>query len=483
MTEYPDCVLVIEDDEDARANLRDILEMDAFRVEMAVSCQMALARTNWQDVGIIILDRRLPDGSAEELLPNLRELAPDAAVVIITGDADLDGVVAALREGAIDYLLKPVKPDLLRNTLQQIRQRQHLLYEKRRSEHAFRVLVEAANCMIVIVRQDRGIAYFNPFAEELTGFKASQVHGRSIDAVLVSAGPAVEGMLGRVWSEQTLRDVEWPVLCRDGSQAQLLWNLRLLPDYGGSPAVLAIGQDITSLKLAQTRALQAERLAAIGQMMAGLAHESRSALQRASSYLEMLELELGDRPEAIELVRRTQKAQGQLHKLYEEVRGYAAPIVPDLAWWPLAEIWREAWELLAPQRRQRDCRVVELAGTRGVICRVDRFRLVQVFRNLLENSLAATEGPVRVEIDCRPALLGEDRALEIVLRDNGSGLNRDQQQRIFEPFYTTKPQGTGLGMSIAQRIVEAHGGTLSLAVEQPAVGTELHLTLPAPPRS
>ena len=169
--------------------------------------------------------------------------------------------------------------------------------------------------------------------------------------------------------------------------------------------------------------------------------------------------------------------------MYEEVRGYAAPIVPDLAWWPLAEIWREAWELLGPQRRPRDCRLVELTGARDVSCRVDRFRMVQVFRNLLENSLAATTGPVLVEIDCRAVLLGTEHGVEIVIRDNGSGLNREQRQRIFEPFYTTKPQGTGLGMAIAQRIIEAHGGTLSLAAEQPAVGSELRITLPTPPES
>src|SRR5271165_4957489 len=92
------------------------------------------------------------------------------------------------------------------------------------------------------------------------------------------------------------------------------------------PAILTIGQDITYLKQAQQQALQAERLAAIGQMVAGLAHESRNALHRSQVCLEMLALEVEDRPEALNLIARLQMAQDDLYHLFEDVRSYAAPI-------------------------------------------------------------------------------------------------------------------------------------------------------------
>src|SRR5438105_8812436 len=99
-----DSVLVIDDDADTRDNLRDILELDAYRVETAGTIREALDRDTWAQFAAIILDRRLPDGSSEELLPRLRQLAPGAAVIIVTGYADLEGAIAAIRQGAADYI-------------------------------------------------------------------------------------------------------------------------------------------------------------------------------------------------------------------------------------------------------------------------------------------------------------------------------------------------------------------------------------------
>src|SRR5947208_1300452 len=108
-------VLVIDDDADTRANLRDILELDGdYRVETAGTIAEALDRDDWSQIGAILLDRKLPDGSAEAVLPRLRQLAPDAAVLIVTGYADLTGAISALRQGAADYILKPINPDALR---------------------------------------------------------------------------------------------------------------------------------------------------------------------------------------------------------------------------------------------------------------------------------------------------------------------------------------------------------------------------------
>ena len=95
-------ILVIEDDPDARANLRDILELDDHRVEAAGSAAEALARDDWASIAAILLDRRLPDATADELLPRIRRAAPEAAVIVVTGYAVLQGAISALRKGATD---------------------------------------------------------------------------------------------------------------------------------------------------------------------------------------------------------------------------------------------------------------------------------------------------------------------------------------------------------------------------------------------
>ena len=99
-----------------------------------------------------------------------------------------------------------------------------------------------------------------------------------------------------------------------------------------------------------------------------------------------------------------------------------------------------------------------------------------MFRNILENALAACEDPVRITVGYAESQLAARPAVQVSFRDNGPGLDPEQRARIFEPFYTTKVRGTGLGMAIARRIVDAHGGTISIGEERS--GAEIIITLP-----
>src|SRR5579864_4239808 len=147
-------ILVIEDDPDTRANLCDILELDGYSTETAGSVAEALDRSNWSDIDTILLDYRLPDGNAEMLLPRLRELAPRAAVIVSTGVGGLSAAILAIRQGAADYIVKPIDAGALRGSLARIAERQKLARAKERADSHFRTLIEAAPCMIVILRAD-----------------------------------------------------------------------------------------------------------------------------------------------------------------------------------------------------------------------------------------------------------------------------------------------------------------------------------------
>jgi PAS domain S-box-containing protein len=473
----PGKVLVVDDDADTRANLCDILELDDQPVETAATAAELIQRNNWSEFAAILLDRRLPDGNADELLPRLRRLAPDTAVLIVTGTSDLQGAIAALRQGAADYILKPIDPEALRASLLRVADRQRLALAKARSEAAFATLIEAAPCLIVILRPDHKVVYFNRLAQELTGHPPATVMGQDFSSIFLPQEwrTAMTGDLEGVLAGVPVRSAESPVLCRDGSRRWVLWNAQRLPDYEGGPAVLTIGQDITALKQAQERTLQAERLAAIGQMVTGLAHESGNALARSQACLEMLGLEVRERPEALELVGRVQKAQDHLQHLYDEVRNYASPLRLECQPCRLDAVWRQAWSNLAIRRQGREASLREQCAGVNLCCAGDVFRLEQVFRNLLENALAACRDPVEVTIDCASVLFEGRPAIKIAVRDNGPGLNAEQRRRIFEPFYTTRTKGTGLGMAIAQRIVEAHGGRISVG---PGPGAELLIFLP-----
>jgi two-component system, LuxR family, sensor kinase FixL len=475
----PLLVLIIEDDPDTRANFADILELDGFQVETAGTEAEALHRTDWSRYTAIILDYRLPDGNAENLLPKLCQLAPNAGIIIATGTVGLSGAILALRYGAADFILKPIDADALRASLARIAERQRLRGAKEHSEAAFRTLVEAAPCLIVMLKPDFSVAYFNSFAKELTGYSTEEVLGKNFFQVFLPDAyqPLMADEFQRVLAGTPSRGYENPALCKDGSQGWIVWNAQRLDDYEGGPAILAVGQDITKVKVAQEKALQSERLAAIGQMVTGLAHESGNALARSRACLDMLSWEVEDRPAALDLIQRIRQAQDHLQQLYEEVRGYAAPLKLDREVWNLSGIWRQAWKNLALLREGKEAYLLERTEGVNLECSVDQFRIEQVFRNILENALAACPNPIRIEIFCSEEEWDGRSILRIAVRDNGPGLTSEQKQRIFDPFFTTKTKGTGLGMAIAKRIMEAHGGGIAVGAGT-GQGAEIVITLP-----
>ncbi len=337
------------------------------------------------------------------------------------------------------------------------------LAERKRGEIQFRNLVEAAACMIVILREDGSIAYFSPFAEKLTGYRAEDLVGRETFSIFLppETQAELEERLQAALRGKPIQNLEVPIRCRSGGARWLVWNALRIEDFDSQHALLAVGHDITEKRHSAERLLQAERLAAIGQTITGLAHESRNALQRINSCTEMLEFELEDNAEAMRLIQRSQQAQDDLRRLFDEVRNFAAPISLEPAVCQLDQVWREAWSLLQSDRADRDAELREWVEERAVELVLDRFRMVQVFRNLLENALAACSDPVRIEVVCRLLTEEPHRPMtEIRVRDNGPGLDERARHQVFQPFFTTKTKGTGLGMAIAHRIVEAHGGMI-----------------------
>jgi len=218
-------------------------------------------------------------------------------------------------------------------------------------------------------------------------------------------------------------------------------------------------QSEAELRTAHEKLIQSERLAAIGQMVTGLAHESRNALQRSRACLDMLSLDLESAPIQQDLVRRSRSALVELQTLYEEVRNYAAPIQLERSRQNVQKLCQEVWGHLADQWRQLRIQLVMNCQTcPEVLC--DKHRVCQVFRNLFENALSVSKSGSKIIINCSVVQKDSGQALVVQVSDEGPGLNQEQREKIFEPFYTTKTKGTGLGMAICHRILEAHGGRI-----------------------
>jgi two-component system sensor kinase FixL len=469
-------VFVVEDDADACDNLRDILEFDEHDVTTVSSARDAFTSSKLPQADVVLLDWKLPDASALDILPQLAIQAPQADVVIITGYGDFDRAVSALREGAADYLLKPINPDTLRASIRRLAVRRQMMREKARSEELFRHLVEAAPCLILILRRDLSVLYFSSYAEHVTGYSSSEMVNRNFADLLTDDQQKLDisQAVATLAQHAELAGRELELQTRDGCRRWLIWNARVLNDFQGESAILAVGQDLTEQKHAIGKLVQAERLAAIGEAMTGLAHESRNALQRSQAFLETLAVEVEGQPSALQLISRLQKAQNELHQLYEEVRQYAAPLKISRASCQLRKLIEETWVNLDVSHKGRDA-AITFEKCEVETLTADRFLLQQVIRNILENSLAACSDPVLIRVNIVIAHEMHSRQVRISLSDNGPGLTSEQRQRIFEPFYTTKTRGTGLGMTLSKRIVEAHGGALEVG---PGPGAGINIVLP-----
>jgi signal transduction histidine kinase len=224
------------------------------------------------------------------------------------------------------------------------------------------------------------------------------------------------------------------------------------------------------------RALHNERLAAIGETMTALVHESRNALQRSKACLEMLSLEVQDRAKAVDLVGRVQRAQEDLQKLFEEVREYAAPLNLKMSMCELDKIARQAWQELAHMHTQKRLHFAESEPVTALAVNGDRFALTQVVRNVLENAIQASPAGRTVSVDYKTLSNNGRQEVAVRIRDDGPGIAPEHREKVLEPFFTTKAKGTGLGLAIAQRIIDCHGGRIELG--NPHKGTEIDIYLP-----
>jgi signal transduction histidine kinase len=491
-------VLIIEDDDDTRDNIADILELDGLQCASAATLADGLRRLREEQYFAVVLDRKLPDGHATQSLPKIRKLAPNSAIVVVTGYADLDGAIVALREGASDYILKPINADALRASLARIRENRKAADEiarlsrtlERREAELKTILDIFPGDFAVAMVDDPSCKYIHVNASfaRLLGILPGTNASLNVDNPerpkyrIFSGGreltPAEMPVARAAQQGVFVRDVELEIQRADGSRVIMIGHAApLFDEHAKTRGAIGAFLDVTERKRAEERALTSERLAAIGETMAALVHESRNALQRSKACLEMLAEEVHDRPEALDLVHRTQRAQERLAQLYEEVRQYAAPICLAVDRHDLKSIWREAWEHLAHAHQDKRLRLVEKDGEACSQCEVDRVRISQVMLNILDNAIQASPPGGEIRVGCRHAELAGVPMLEVAICDQGPGLTSEQRQRIFEPFFTTKAKGTGLGMAIVQRLVLAHGGQVRIG-EHGRQGAEIIVALP-----
>lgn len=484
MHKDPIKVLVIEDNPADARLLQALLEevpKTLFDLEFADLFSTGRERLAAGGISVVLLDLQLPDARGVETVAELHRLAPQVPIVVLTGLEDETLAIKAVQMGGQDYLIKgQVTGTLLNRAIGYAIERKRA-EEVLREERAFAEdLFDMAQAIVLVLDEEGRIVRFNPSMTEASGYLLAEVQGRDAFTTFFDEPhhASLRGIFRRALDGCQVAGVRTRMRTKSGGEREMDWRVRTLKNTRSVvTGVLFLGHDVTKWKEAEAGALQSERLAAVGQMVAGLAHESRNALQRGQSGLERLAIRLQTQPEALVLVANIQRALDDLGHLYRELREYAAPINLHRQVCNLRIVLHQVWSHLRPLRDGRQIQLREDSSGLDRFCEVDPFSVEQVFRNILENSFSACSDPVDIQVAWTAVELDGRPAIRVALRDNGPGLTLEQRQKIFEPFYTTKVRGTGLGMSIAKRIVEAHHGQIAVGSDS-SPGTEILVTLP-----
>ena len=203
------------------------------------------------------------------------------------------------------------------------------------------------------------------------------------------------------------------------------------------------------------------RLAALGEMAAGMAHEIRNPLGGIQLYASLLFKDVADRPESLELVQKISGGVKRLEGLVTQVLQFSREIRPNVEDVDLGSVVDETLEL-AGRAISAKAVEVEVRGPRPMPVKVDALLLGQSLLNLVLNAVEAMEEGGRLEIEYGLPRDGVDeRQFYLVVEDDGPGIPVQILDRIFNPFFTTRETGTGLGLAIVHRVIEAHNGSIS----------------------
>lgn len=345
------------------------------------------------------------------------------------------------------------------------------------SEAKYRTLVEEIRDGY-FVNQDGKIVFSNKAFSDMHGYTVDEVIGRpytdfvapeSLDEVMKTYRSRIEDRKAR----------EHYVYCRrlkDGTSLPTE-NTVVLTVYEGHKAALGICRDITERVAIEKRIREAENLAHIGEITTSLAHEIRNPLSAARMSIQMLlksDSFKGHERRRLEIL---EQEVGRLNKIVSEMLDFAKPMKFDLRPGSLASLIMSCLEAIDTRILEKGIAVTTKFPAKLPLVNIDHGKMEQAVINLLLNAIEAVEGQGTINITVRRTR-GPSRDIAVSITDNGHGIDPGSMPYVFDPFFTRKTKGTGLGLANAKKIIEAHGGSIELTPAQPA-GTRVLFTIPA----
>jgi two-component system sensor histidine kinase PilS (NtrC family) len=342
-------------------------------------------------------------------------------------------------------------------------------------------IVQSMSSGLFTADLDGRVTSFNRAGYAILGVESREVLGRPCWDVFVWADGAV--FYSDIVRRKLPHRFERETVRRGGERLLLGMTLSSLKGPSGEPAgMVGIFQDLTEIKALEDRMRRRERLASVGELAAGLAHEIRNPLAAITGAMEVLQQDLRFEGEHQALMAIALRESERLNGLIGQFLLYARPASSHKHSCDLVPLVAETLALLKAHHDYRaDIEVREAFDAEEVWVKADPNQLRQVIWNLVLNAVQALPGGGRLTVRIRsiaPTQAEGGGRAEMEVSDSGQGIRPEDLQRIFEPFFTTKSGGSGLGLAIVHRIVEEHGGRVDVHSER-TKGTRVIVTLPA----
>ena len=322
-------------------------------------------------------------------------------------------------------------------------------------------IIESIRSGLITTDLEGKIYTFNAAATEITGFRSDDVRGRSIfelfgdihEPIKISLEAAADG-------DQSPRfesDLQTP----DGFAVRIGFGIsQLFSQNNEATGLIITFQDLTEIRSMEESVRRKDRLAAVGRVAAGLAHEIRNPLGAMRGAIQVLESSTTPGSTQAELMEIILKESDRLNSIITNFLNYARPAATNFSDMDVAEAIREMFKLLRHSPDVRDEHIfIDESGGESVWIAADTSQLKQIFWNLARNAIQAMPdgGTLRVALESVP-----NNRVRIVFEDSGRGMSQEQVEQLFEPFANSTTGGTGLGLSIVYQIVRDHNGAINV---------------------
>ena len=498
MTDPPK-ILIADDETRMRDSLRLLLADEGFDIDMAGTGAEAVVRMNKRNYDLLLLDMHLGDMDGFAVMEHLRNIGADTMVIIITGDASIESAVMALKRGAYDYLKKPFEPEDLINTANKALDFRRLESERRRvarklseSEKRFQDLVENSLVGLCIIQNGRVVyqnpeqkKLFQPFPEVFDVGEFEFVHPDDRDRLLSAYKRLCDG-------QSQIEEINFRFFPpgKMGSKSELRWVQCRASSflYQGRSAILMNMTDQTRTRELEHLVTIKDKMLSLGRIAAGIAHEIRNPLTGINSHLyNLADLARSDSLDSADLelmqniIRQLQLASNKIEAVIKRVLDFSKPSMPRMMMVDLNQSLLAAAELSRVSLRKSGIKLATELEPDLPKCYVDPHMMEQVIMNLITNAaqmLAQSGGEKIITLITK----SNEQHVQLRVADSGLGVPPELREQIFDPFFTTKVDGSGIGLSIVQRIVADHNGVIEVGGSKYG-GAEFRIQIPVEKRT